>query len=307
MKIFSDIENSCTQYLASKGISAQVFLLPGGTGLKILKDSNDLPEILNVLPVIELDLSSLVTFNINSLKHCSIIALTLPDKTQLNFDQLLSLNLKKLAVRKCTNHDFSPLSTSGIEILELPESQIMSTEFCADMRLTRLNLANTPIEELSYISDSKLTHLNLLKTKISNLDSLAGMPIQEISLAGTIIDDLEPIARANKLRVVDIRSTRVMDLTPLCDCPIEELLLPGSGVSEIECLIDCPLKKLNLAGIKLDNYQVLENFRLESLTLSPSLMAKYDFDAVKSLDIPFIRGPSDPEEQSAVVFFKKYA
>ena len=84
-------------------------------------------------------------------------------------------------------------------------------------------------------------------------------------------------------------------------------MLPGSRVSEIECLIDCPLKKLNLAGIKLENYKTLENFRLESLTLSPNLMTKNDFYAVKSLDISFIRGPGDPEEQSAGVFFKKYA
>ena len=89
MKIFTDIEHSCTQYLSSKGISAQVFLLPGGTGLKVLKDSNNLHEILNVLPIIELDLSSLVTFNMDTIRHCSIIALTLPDKTQLDFDQLV--------------------------------------------------------------------------------------------------------------------------------------------------------------------------------------------------------------------------
>ena len=81
----------------------------------------------------------------------------------------------------------------------------------------------------------------------------------------------------------------------------------GSVDCLIECLIDCPLKKLNLAGIKLDNYQVLENFRLESLTLSPNLMTNYDFDAVKSLDVSFIRGPGDPEDQPSGVFFKKYA
>ena len=114
------------------------------------------------------------------------------------------------------------------------------------------------------------------------------------------------LATSKKLKRLEIRGTHINDLSPLSELEIEELYLPGSKVSSIDCLAYLPIKKLNIVGLKFNCLECLSSLPLESLSISPDLLVDRDFDLLKNIKIPFLRGPADPEDQTAEDFFQKY-
>ena len=50
----------------------------------------------------------------------------------------------------------------------------------------------------------------------------------------------------------------------------------------------------------------LSTLPLQFLSISPDILYEDDFDLLKNAQIPFLRGPADPEDQTAEDFFEKY-
>ena len=56
--------------------------------------------------------------------------------------------------------------------------------------------------------------------------------------------------------------------------------------------------------MKFNCLECLSSLPLESLSISPDLLVDRDFDLLKNIKVPFLRGPADPEDQTAEDFFK---
>ena len=125
-------------------------------------------------------------------------------------------------------------------------------------------------------------------------------------LSGTRIESLASLSSSKKLKKLEIRGTPISDLSSLAELEIEELYLPGSKVNSIDCLAYLPIRKLNIIGLELKDLGCLSTLPLEFLAISPDLLVEDDFDLLKNAKIPFLRGPADPEDQTAEDFFQKY-
>ena len=174
------------------------------------------------------------------------------------------------------------------------------------MPLRILNLAGAQINRFHPLKKAKLTILNLFKTRIEEMNELNCESMEEIVLSGSPISNISFLTEANKLRKVEIRGTPVNDLSPLANCPIEELHLPGSHVKSIDCLAYLPIKTLNIIGIVLKDIHCLSTLPLKSLAISPEVLRKEDYEFLANLNIQFLRGPGDPPDQTAEEFFYKH-
>ena len=143
-------------------------------------------------------------------------------------------------------------------------------------------------------------------TKVKDLSPLKGMPIEEINFSGTDVKSVEPLGQSNRLRIVEMRATKVDDLSHLSECPIKKLILPGSKVHSISCLRYSPVKILNLVGIQLSDYNVLRSMPLEKLSISPDLLPANGLDLIMNLDLQYLLGPGDRDDQTKEQFLAKY-
>ena len=306
MKIFKEIKDSCDSSLKAIGLNAESYLLPGGLGVKILAKTDQNFHVLHSLPIIECDLSCLEFFEFNFLNSEKISSLILPSKYQNLFSSISEFSLLHLKAEKAISSDFDNLSTHNLETLELPGSKIENLVFCRDMPLKRLNISNTQINDLEGLNDKEIIELNLFKTQVKDLNGLNCEKLETANLSGTVIDSIAPLATSKKLKRLEIRGTNISDLSPLSELEIEELYLPGSKISSIDCLAYLPIKKLNIVGLKFNCLECLSSLPLESLSISPDLLVDRDFDLLKNIKVPFLRGPADPEDQTAEDFFQKY-
>jgi hypothetical protein len=306
VKIFKEIKDSCDNRFKALGINAECYLMPGGLGVKILGDTNQNLNTLHSLPIVECDLSCLDFFDYKLLNREKISSLILPKKFQDSFSSISDLNLLQLKVEQAKSLDFDNLSVHNLEILELPGSQIKNLGFCRDMPLKKLNVSNTQISDLSDLNNKEISEINLFKTQVKDLSSLNYEELEVVILSGTTIESLAPLTASKKLKKLEIRGTQITDLSPLSELEIEELYLPGSKVSSIDCLAYLPIKKLNIVGLKFNCLECLSSLPLESLSISPDLLVDRDFDLLKNIKVPFLRGPADPEYQTAEDFFQKY-
>ena len=306
VKIFKEIKDSCDNRLKALGINAECYLMQGGLGVKILGDTNQNLNTLHSLPIVECDLSCLDFFDYKLLNSEKISSLILPKKFQDSFSSISDFNLLQLKVEQAKSLDFDNLSVHNLEILELPGSQIKNLGFCRDMPLKKLNVSNTQISDLTGLNNKEISEINLFKTQVKDLSGLNYEELEVVILSGTTIESLAPLTVSKKLKKLEIRGTQITDLSPLSELEIEELYLPGSKVSSIDCLAYLPIKKLNLIGLKIEDLTCLTTLPLQYLSVSPDILNKDDFHLLKNAQIPFLRGPGDPEDQTAEDFFEKY-
>mgnify|MGYP002835495033 FL=1 len=306
MKLLYDIQESCNRRLQQMGFTAESYLLPGGLGIKFKGQPPSNLHDLYELPIIECDLSVLENFDLQSLNPEKISSLVLPHKTKIPFTELSSFNLVRLKAFATASTDFEKLAGHPLEILELPNSSLQDIRFCEKMPLRILNLAGAQISRFHPLKKAKLTILNLFKTRIEEMNELNCESMEEIVLSGSPISNISFLTEANKLRKVEIRGTPVNDLSPLANCPIEELHLPGSHVKSIDCLAYLPIKTLNIIGIVLKDIHCLSTLPLKSLAISPEVLRKEDYEFLANLNIQFLRGPGDPPAQTAEEFFYKH-
>ena len=96
-RFFPEIAISCSKELENLGFSADVFLIPGGVGVRFLSDRqfNDLPS-LSHLPIRELDFSKVFSFDPEHIQSFSLEALSLPQGCTFPFREFKRFKLKRL-------------------------------------------------------------------------------------------------------------------------------------------------------------------------------------------------------------------
>ena len=103
-----------------------------------------------------------------------------------------------------------------------------------------------------------------------------------------------------------MRATQVLDISPLADCPLEILHLPGSQIKSITPLSYLPLKEMNLIGLSIEDLSPLFTMPIEQLSISPDKLTNSQFELLREIKCNFLIGPGDPSDQTATRFFEKY-
>ncbi|MGY8714517.1 MAG: hypothetical protein ACKVJ1_11560, partial [Verrucomicrobiia bacterium] len=96
----------------------------------------------------------------------------------------------------------------------------------------------------------------------------------------------------------------INDLSPLSNCPIEILLLPGSPVKSLSSVRSCPIRELNIVGLDLDDLSPLLDMPLKKLTISKNELTEEQIMILKQLELDSLMSPGDPDDQQPDDFFQ---
>ena len=305
-RFFTEIATYCSKELKSLGFIADVFLIPGGVGVRFLSDRQfgNLASLAH-LPIKELDFSRVSTFDPAVIQPFPLEALSLPLGCSFPFREFKLFNLRRFSAIRSTAHDFVSLAILPLEELVLSGSKIDQLTFTHSMPLVKLDISQTDVTDLRPLSDKPLEVLNLQRTKVDNLSPISSCPISELNLNQTNLETLEPL-RGSPLIELELRKTLVEDLSPLMECPLEMLSLPGSPVRSLNPLTFCPLRALNMIGLKKIDLSPLCEMQLETLNISPLELSADDFSILRELKVKCMVGPGDPTDQTTDQFFIKY-
>lgn len=303
---FEEIRLSCRDELMHKGFETEIFLLPGGVGVKLLnKNHPPLAQIAH-LPIIEFDFNYQGDVPLEHLSFFQLRGLKFSKTNLKSFSQLSQFCLKKLHLDGVAASDFDSLSVHRFEELSLRKTKVQSLDFVQESPLEILYLSQTGITEhaLRILNRKPLRKLDLLKCSISNVNFLDETKIEELILSGTQIENLSPLSSC-PIRKIELRSTHVSDLSPLSGAPVEVLHLPGSPVTSLSKIVGCPINELNIAGLKIDDLSPLLSLPLRKLIISRAHLTHEQIQIVKKLELQYLISPGDPEGQAPEGFFKK--
>ena len=303
--VFNEIRESCEKELTSKGFETEVYLIPGGVGIKIL--NKDYPSVAKIahLPISEFDFSHVANPMLETLSFFRLDGLKLSQKPEVQFSELAVFSLKRLHADGYSRNDYSILTDHPLEELSLRRARLQSLDFLQSLELKSLFVSNNPIESLDELACESLTTLDLFKCPVSNLGPLGDSPIEELDISGTKVCDLSAL-RNSPLKILKMRATQVSDLSCLAECPIEILLLPGSPIKSIGPLSFLPINEMNVVGLELDDLTPLSTMPIKKLSISPDKLTDAQFDLLKELDLRAIMGPGDPTDQTPREFFQRH-
>ena len=303
--VFNEIRESCENELRSKGFETEVYLIPGGIGIKILNE--DYPSVAKIahLPISEFDFSQVSNPLLENLSFFRLDGLKLSQNPEVPFSELAVFSLKRLHADGYSRNDYSILTDHPLEELSLCRASLQSPDFLQGLELKSLFLSNNPFESIRELPCEFLTTLDLFKCPVSNLDPLSDSPIENLNISGTKICDLSAL-RNSPLKKLEMRATQVSDLSCLAECPIEVLLLPGSPIKSIGPLSFLPINELNVVGLELDDLTPLSTLPIKKLSISPDKLTNAQFDLLKGLDLQAIMGPGDPMGQTPSQFFQRH-
>ena len=307
LPVFDQIRQSCSNELREKGFETDVYLLPGGVGIKILnKNHSDLSQISH-LPIKEIDFHYEGEANLDGLSASKNLRGLLFSKAELStFANLKHLNLNKIHADGINAQDFEFLSSHPLSELSLRKTDLNSLDFLRNKAIEVLIISNTQIgdRELQSLTIPALRVIDLLKCPVTSLFPLRKFDIEDVNISGTEVQDLNPI-RNCPIKRLEVRATNISELSPISGCPIEILNLPGSLITSLSCISNCPIYDLNIVGLEIEDLSPLLNMPLVRLSISRDNIKNSQIDILKRLDLKFLNSPGDPIDQSPEVFFEK--
>ena len=102
-----------------------------------------------------------------------------------------------------------------------------------------------------------------------------------------------------------MRATKIESLTPISNCPIEILHLPGSRISCLQDISYCPIIELNLIGLNIEDLSPLLNMPIKKLSISRDNLNEEQIEILEQLDLEVLQSPNDPKNQKPIDFFRK--
>jgi Leucine-rich repeat (LRR) protein len=85
----------------------------------------------------------------------------------------------------------------------------------ASSGISRLELANTPVQDFRPLQGLALQHLRVSGTTFSSLETVAAMPLAHLDISGTRVTSLEPLKGKTTLTSLHLAGSRVATLQPL--------------------------------------------------------------------------------------------
>jgi serine/threonine protein kinase/class 3 adenylate cyclase len=170
---------------------------------------------------------------------------------------------------------------------------------------------NSPeLSDLSPLLDIELSGLTAIGARTLDWQTIHSLPVDELDFSKCILESIPQKAHGFlRVRSLKLANSGVSDVDFVRSMPLLETLdLSSTRVTDLSPLLACRgLRHLNLAGVNPANPRVLMNLPIESLTLSPMLIA--DRKGLDSLrfhrTLRVLRSPDDPSNQPAAVFWRR--
>ena len=306
--VFDEIRDSCVRELRMKGFETEVYLLPGGVGVKLLNSNH--PSLVQIahLPIIEFDFDYAGSPSIEHLAFFQLKGTRFSQSKLQYFSDLNQFSLRKLYSNGAQATDFESLSNHQLEELSLCKTDVAELNFLNCSPINSLFLSNSGITDSSFnsLKDKKFERLDLFRCEISDLSHFAGAPLEELNISGTGIECLSPLS-SSPLRKLEMRATKVTDLSPLASCPLEILHLPGSPIKSLSPLAYCPIHELNIAGLEIDDFSPLLNMPLKKLIVSNKKYEAHQVSILEDLELSSLTSPGSPVDQKVEDFLENIA
>ncbi len=200
------------------------------------------------LPLNDLNLEGTRIRDIGALRAMPLRDLNLNDTDVADIGPLNGMALERLALARTRVQDLRVLRGMPLVALDLGGTDIKDWTVLSELPLKDLSLAHVKAADFSFIANLKLQRLSLAGTDCKDVAILRKMPLQDLDLSGTKIKDgdlarlselplhtlrldntefkeLSDLQYFTALRRLSIRQTRVRDLSPIQDKPIEALWL----------------------------------------------------------------------------------
>ncbi len=135
----------------------------------------------------------------------------------------------------------------------------------------RVTIRDQPFEDLSLLRNAPIRALTISGTQVTNLQGLETLPLEELDIRETRISDLTPLKSpvlAASLRSLYCWRTAVTDFSPLASCKNLELLdAAETALSDLSVLRGLKLKVLLLAGNAVSDISALADMPLQRVSL----------------------------------------
>jgi len=180
----------------------------------------------------------ILNIDLLGIRHLDLSGLGIKELTGLEY----CYDMKVLTINNAQINDFSPLSAMrGLYWLYLENDDISDISFLEHTRTLRiLDLAGNHVSDLSPIEGCPLLWKVTLTN--NNVRSLVSLPYgRELFLAGNDITSLAPLADSTHLRVLDIDSNDVSDISVLSKFSwLRHLVLSNNKITNLQPLVDNP-------------------------------------------------------------------
>jgi serine/threonine protein kinase/class 3 adenylate cyclase len=170
---------------------------------------------------------------------------------------------------------------------------------------------NSPeLKDLSPLSDIELSTLAVIGAKTLDWQTILSLPVDELDFSKCSLESFPQKAHGFlRVRSLKLADSEVASLDFVRSMPLLETLdLSSTRVTDLSPLLACrSLRHLNLTGLNPANLRALMNLPIESLTLSPVLIA--DRKGLDSLrfhrTLKVLRSPEDLPNQPVAVFWRR--
>lgn len=168
------------------------------------------------------------------------------------------------------------------------------------------------VADLSPLKDVDVGTLSIRFAKQLDWSTLLQLPVETLDLTGCAVDTLPAVPQRSllKIRLLNLSNTSVSNIDGVRQMPLlETLSLPGTRVTDLMPLAySRRLRQLDISTLDPTNLRQLVNLPLDTLVLSPENIT--DTASLQSLrlhrTLRVLRSPSDPENQRAFDFWRKY-
>jgi serine/threonine protein kinase len=186
-----------------------------------------------------LDLSDSAIVNLTGFKGASIDTLILSGTQVASLHVLKSVPVRVFHAENCENlSDLSGLATTNLTNIVLTGSAVSDLSPLENAPLISADFSNcTLINDLKPLSRCPLTELNIAGChRISMIYALKGLPLRKLNISGTKVSDLGPLTEMPLETLILANARNITDLTPLANNKsLQSLTLPTDSVN-VTCL-----------------------------------------------------------------------
>jgi len=141
-----------------------------------------------------------------------------------------------------------------------------------------------------FIDNNGLYHLRFGDSNLSDLNILKGMPLIELDISCTKVIDLTPLSRFKTLRELGLIRTKVSDLSPIQNLPLDILLIGGTDVRDLSPITNMPLRVLHIVDTVITNLDVIFQTDINYLDFDLNDFSKEQIEKLRNSKIEIFNG-----------------
>ncbi|MCM8534420.1 MAG: serine/threonine protein kinase [Lentisphaeraceae bacterium] len=212
-----------------------------------------------------------------------ITTLILDENNFKDFNGLETADIDSLSINKCRFESYDALTSLSFSSISLSECNLQDLQIFEYCKASKINLSINPIKDVSELINQPVIDLNLSRTKVTNIEALRGKLIQSLKLVDTKVDDISPL-NGMPISFLDISNTSIENLSTISFLKkLKTFIMRNTKITNLWPLINKPIEEFNFEGSdKIKNFEPISKlYRLKSIGVSNSFK---DYPLLKKLN-----------------------